>query len=465
LSHALFSSFDVDQGTRLLLKAVARDPVLAGARRVLDEGCGVGVIGLCVAKAFPEAEVFLRDRDSLAIAFTERNRLLNKLRGTTAWKDPKTGVERLARPAPSLAWGLLGDGREDGPYDFVLSNLPAKAGAPVLASFFARLSGARDGSAGHKGAAGHHNGPALHKGAAGPDGPALLAPGGRAAVVIVKPLAEAAAAWIAEANLAVVATARGSGHEVFVVERGPRESEIRPEASAEGAEALPPSTPKMDLAVYLRGESRFKLADLSYRAKGFWGLPEFDTPGYGNSVSAEVLSRVFAAAPRAKTQGQAAPEGPGREPGMGSCAEVLLIEPGAGHLAIWVARELRPKRLTAASRDELALEATESNLAALPERFRPVYVPVDALSAANLAPASFDLLAECPEIVPERDWTLPAWERAGRLLRPGGVFLACCSPTEAARFEKRRPTAGEGRWSLLCRRRKKGFVASAWRRS
>ncbi|MEN6477502.1 MAG: methyltransferase, partial [Rectinema sp.] len=67
LSHALFSSFDVDSGTRLLLKAVARDPVLAGARRVLDAGCGTGVIGLAVAKAFPDTEVTLRDRDMLAV--------------------------------------------------------------------------------------------------------------------------------------------------------------------------------------------------------------------------------------------------------------------------------------------------------------------------------------------------------------------------------------------------------------
>ncbi len=79
LSHALFSSFDIDVGTRLLLKVAARDPVLASARRILDEGCGIGVIGLCAAKAFPEAEVLLRDRDSLAVAFTERNRLANRL--------------------------------------------------------------------------------------------------------------------------------------------------------------------------------------------------------------------------------------------------------------------------------------------------------------------------------------------------------------------------------------------------
>src|SRR5208283_5333859 len=118
LSHALFSSFDIDVGTRLLLKVAAHDPVLASSRRILDEGCGVGVIGLCAAKAFPEAEVVLRDRDSLAVAFAERNRLANKLRG-----------------APRAEWGLIGDDREGGPYDFVFSNLPAKAGAPVLARF------------------------------------------------------------------------------------------------------------------------------------------------------------------------------------------------------------------------------------------------------------------------------------------------------------------------------------------
>jgi 16S rRNA G1207 methylase RsmC len=408
LSHALFSSFDIDVGTRLLLKAVARDPVLASSRRILDEGCGVGVIGLCVAKAFPEAEVLLRDRDSLAVAFAERNRLANKLKGTTAWTDPSTGISRAAKPAPRVEWGLLADGREGGPYGFVLSNLPAKAGAPVLASFFARLSGR------------------------GPEGR------GRAGIVIVKPLAEAAKAWIADAGLALVGEARGSGHNAYIVELGAEASEPRVEA----AEGLPTGSP--DLDSYLRVESRFKLADLSYRSRGFWGLPEFDTPGYGSAVAAEVLSRAFAEA---------------------KAPDALLIEPGVGHLGIWTARELGVKRLAAASRDELALEATRLNLASLPERSRPAYTSIDALSAADLPPSSFDLVAESPEIVPERDWIGPAWEHAARLVKPGGVYLAYCAPTEMTRLEKRRPGGGEARWSLVCHRRKKGFVASAWRRA
>jgi hypothetical protein len=420
LSQALFSSFDIDVGTRLLLKAAARDPVLASSRRILDEGCGVGVIGLCAAKAFPAAEVLLRDRDGLAVAFAERNRIANKLRGTGAWKDPLTGETREARPAPSVEQGLIGDGREAGDgecrsFDFVFSNLPAKAGAPVLASFFERLSGRL--------------------------GPPLLVPGGRAAIVIVNPLAEAAEAWIAEAGLMSVANERGGMHRVYIVERGSVEGR--------GAESWA-EVPAIPLGAYSRGESRFKLADLSYRASGFWGLPEFDTPGFGTAVAAELLSRVRASAALCGA----------------AFRDALFLDPGVGHLVLWSSRALGLKRVTAASRDALSLRATEANLLFLSEASRPAFAGIGALGVADLEPASVDLLAECPDVVPERDWIGPAWELAGRLLRSGGVYLAWCSATEMARLEKRRPagSGGTARWSLLGQKRKKGFVAAAWRK-
>lgn len=421
LSHALFSSFDIDLGTRLLLKAAARDPVLASARRILDEGCGVGVIGLCAAKAFPEAEVVMRDRDSLAVAFAERNRLANKLRGTTAWTDPKSGEERRARPAPRAERGLLGDGGEGGPYDFVFSNLPAKAGAPVLARFFHRLSGKAGPS---------QDAPRLAP---------LLVPGGRAGIVIVEPLVDAALSWIAEAGLCLAASERGSMHRAFVVERVAKDADylVNDETKVEAKE----------LSAYLRGETRFKLGDQSYRAWGFWGLPEFDTPSFGSSVAAELASRV-----RSSKVLEAS-----------SFRDGLFIEAGAGHLVIWASRELGLERVTAASRDELSLRAVGINLTTLPERRRPEYRAIDALSAAELPPDSFDLVVESPDIVPERDWIGPSWELAGRLLRSGGLYLAHCSPTEMTRLEKRRPSAGV-RWSLAGQKRKKGAVASAWRK-
>ena len=415
LSHALFSSFDIDVGTRLLLKTAARDPVLAAARRILDEGCGVGVIGLSAAKAFPEAEVVLRDRDSLAVAFAERNRLGNKLRGVSAWKDPETGAERLAKPAPRVELGLLGDSRDpkdrgegggDG-FDFVFSNLPAKAGAPVLAYFFDRLSGKR--------------------------GTPLLVPGGRAGIVIVNPLADAAVAWIAESGLETVATARGGMHRVFVVER-------RSDAVGNAENASAPTLPD----AYLRGELRFRLADNSYRASGFWGLPEFDTPSYGSMAAAELAFRVCAGA---------------------SFRDGLFIEPGVGHLAVWASAALGLRQVTAVSRDALSLQAVDFNMACLPERSRPKLTAVDALAAPDLPPGSFDLVVESPDVVPERDWIGPSWKLAGQLLRGGGVYLVLCSPTEMTRMEKRRPTGGGGRWSLLGQKRKKGFIASAWRKT
>jgi hypothetical protein len=421
LSHALFSSFDIDVGTRLLLKVAARDPVLASARRILDEGCGMGVIGLCAAKAFPGAEVLLRDRDSLAVAFAERNRVANKLKGSSAWTDPETGEERKARPGPRVEWGLLGDGNENGGedrrgFEFVFSNLPAKAGGPVLARFFDRLSGRR--------------------------GFPLLVPGGRAAIVIVKPLAEAAAAWIADAGLATVTSARGSMHRAFVVER-----RAGPEEDTEAASLDETPVEGDELSFYVRGEARFRLADLGYRAKGFWGLPEFDTPGYGSSVAAELAARVRSSAAFAGI----------------AFKEAFFVEPGPGHLALWAARSLGLNRVTAASRDLLSLRAVGMNLATLPARSRPEYGIIDALNARELPPASFDLIAESPDIVPDRDWMDSSWDLAGRLLRPGGLYLVHCPPTEMTRFAKRRPEAS-ARWSLQGQRRKKGFVASAWRK-
>jgi 16S rRNA G1207 methylase RsmC len=429
LSHALFSSFDIDVGTRLLLKTVARDPVLAAARRVLDAGCGVGVIGLAVAKAFPGAEVVLRDRDSLAVAFTERNRRSNKLRDTMAWVDPATGESRDARLFPRVGVGLLADGREGGPFDYVLSNLPAKAGAPVLEAFFAR-AGAPDLSR------------------------SFLAPGGRLAVVIVHTLADVAAQWIERSGLAIVDTARGSMHRVFVVERASSGAEVEGRATQDAPWPLAEESGPyfdiggLDLSVYVRREGRFKLGLAAYPARGFWGLPEFDTPSFGSSAAADLGERALA----------------------GSLVrEALFINPGVGHLALWAAKRLGARAITGASRDLLSLAATGANLAAgagfsgfAPGAVSdgPVYRAADSLRLEELPEASQDLILETPDIVPAFDWAAQSWARAQRLVKAGGIYMAVCPPTEIARLEKRRVSG----WRLLGERRKRGSIAMAWQR-
>ena len=113
-------------------------------------------------------------------------------------------------------------------------------------------------------------------------------------------------------------------------------------------------------------------------------------------------------------------------------------------------------------RDELSLKATEINLGALPEPGRPEYRAIAALGAAETPPASFDFIAQSPDIVPERDWIGPAWDLAGRLLRSGGLYIVHCQPTEMTRFQKGRSNGA--RWSLAGQKRKKGAIASAWRK-
>ena len=71
LSHALFSSFDIDDGTRALLKSIAQNVDVPALGSVLDVGCGVGVIGACLRAHAPRAKTVLQDRDALAAAFAD----------------------------------------------------------------------------------------------------------------------------------------------------------------------------------------------------------------------------------------------------------------------------------------------------------------------------------------------------------------------------------------------------------
>ena len=203
LSHALFSSFDIDAGTRLLLKEIAHENVIIAARRVLDAGCGTGVIGISLAASCPDMEVIMRDRDFRAVAFAARNagrnglvvRLLGLDRAELAQcaKRPFAKIKVAQRNAAFIAApGLLCEPDPNAPYEAVVANLPAKAGPALLSQYFVAV------------------------------GQELLCEDGIFAFVIVTPLAEQARAWCTEAGFEIQRTVSTKNHMVCIARAGKR---------------------------------------------------------------------------------------------------------------------------------------------------------------------------------------------------------------------------------------------------
>ena len=113
----VFGHGRLDDGSRLLLRALPAR--LSG--RLLDLGCGCGVLGAVLAARGPEAEVWLADRDALAVACARRSLAAN-------------GLER-ARVVCSDGLSDL-----DGHFDHVVTNPPFHEGVATDYSFVERLS-------------------------------------------------------------------------------------------------------------------------------------------------------------------------------------------------------------------------------------------------------------------------------------------------------------------------------------
>ncbi|MBR6187072.1 MAG: class I SAM-dependent methyltransferase [Clostridia bacterium] len=114
----VFSRGEVDHGTDTLLRSLPES--MEG--RVLDLGCGWGVVGVSVGKRYPGCEIVMTDINERAKELSERNARAN-------------GVNALV---------LQGDGLEsvDGAFDYILTNPPIRAGKQVIYRLF-RESAAR----------------------------------------------------------------------------------------------------------------------------------------------------------------------------------------------------------------------------------------------------------------------------------------------------------------------------------
>jgi 16S rRNA G1207 methylase RsmC len=383
LSHALFSSNDVDAGSKLLLKAVAQNADPASVGSVLDIGSGVGVLGIACGLGYPGARVSFRDRDALACAFTERNARRNKL-------APET-VEHA----------LFLEGLEGREFDLVLSNVPAKAGPPVLDRFFRAL-------------------------------PRYVSARGVGAVVVVNTIAEAARASLcaalapAEPRLAEL----GKGHSVFLFGRA--------EGSA-GSDA--DSAAVMDFrrgeVVTQRGPGTHRRS--GYRFQGYWGLPEFDTPSFATELAMELCEAGSSGLLVRKS---------------------LVVNPGVGRLPCFIARRLG-SAVELCGRDRLALMASETNLALNREGGETSELRVAASTAwsEGLEGPAYDLMAEYADVTPRVDSFGRSWSEAARLLKAGGSYVAVMTSADFDRFERQKPKG----FMKLREKKKKGWACGLWR--
>ena len=110
----VFSRGEVDTGTRLLLEALPEE--MSGD--ILDLGCGWGVIGISVARKWPETRVTMADVNMRALVLSRENAKKNRADCVCAESD---GMAAFT-------------GRT---FDAVITNPPIRAGKQVIYRMFA----------------------------------------------------------------------------------------------------------------------------------------------------------------------------------------------------------------------------------------------------------------------------------------------------------------------------------------
>jgi len=114
VGNTLFSTFDLDHGTDILLRAINSD----NPKTILDIGCGYGTLGIILAKKYPQSKVVMVDRDLLAVKYAGNNIKKNNI--TNAMVLGSIGMEKV----------------NDEKFDLIVSNIPAKVGNQAIAQEF-----------------------------------------------------------------------------------------------------------------------------------------------------------------------------------------------------------------------------------------------------------------------------------------------------------------------------------------
>ena len=229
-SQELFSSHDIDIGTRALLRSILEGGYQP--KGILDLGCGYGAIGLTLKKLYPESTVHMVDRDALAIEYSRQNARIN-------------GLEDVE------IYGSLGyDDVNGSDFDLIVANIPGKAGAAVIA-YLLREAGY------------------------------FLTPGGTAAIVVVAALDSTAEKILHDTpGLEIILRRKRTEHVIFHYRFNREQVTPKPDSSA------------LERGVYQRNNIKIHLKDLEYTMQTAYGLPEFDSLNYGSEMLITALNEI-----------------------------------------------------------------------------------------------------------------------------------------------------------------------------
>ena len=227
VSQELFSSYEIDAGTRFLLRTLDQLP-MERVRQVLDVGCGYGPLGLTLHKLDKRRTVQLADRDALAVDFARQNAALNNLPGVQIY-------------------GSLGyDAVTERDFDLIVSNIPGKAGEAVIGHL---IRGARP----------------------------FLAKNGHVAVVVVTPLVPLVENVLAEMpDTAVTCKESTANHTIFHY-HFTTESTVEPQ-------------PAFASGLYWRDRLPVTYRKLNFTMQTAHGLPEFDTLSFATRLLFNLLN-------------------------------------------------------------------------------------------------------------------------------------------------------------------------------
>lgn len=118
-NNGVFSKDKFDYGSKLLLETITPNKITG---RVLDLGCGYGIIGIILATTFPQITVDMIDITDRAVELSKENTTKLNLKNTNVFKSDI--YEKVLNK-----------------YNYIITNPPIRAGKDTIRKF---LIGAKD---------------------------------------------------------------------------------------------------------------------------------------------------------------------------------------------------------------------------------------------------------------------------------------------------------------------------------